>query len=403
MTNPRIQNSFGDNDNNDDFSYYQTFLTLNQILDDIVEPWTVVRKLVIHDRLGNVYQSDELTAKRTRYMHDKVFDMEGTTKWVFGVGNDMIDNNEIRFRRLFNNYNTGATLGVVEAIVREEEIYAIYSDVRIGDTGYIFIIDSEGRVVSHKDKTFIHNNIKEIDNYKVMASETKENKESIIRMGQTNYIVTKYEYEKFHWTIYGIVPLSEVTGDVQEISTRILIAGLICIGLSVILSGIVSNSITKPIKKRLTTTVTSLGNGDIEARADVTSNDEVGILSKAFNRMANEVSDLMTRITMEQKSKRKLEMAMLQAQINPHFLYNTIDNICGLALMNKNEEILMVMKALSKFYRGVLSGGTTIIAISREVETANNYMKIMKMRYGNKFDYEIGIDKELYEYSIVKK
>lgn len=145
-----------------------------------------------------------------------------------------------------------------------------------------------------------------------------------------------------------------------------------------------------------------IGEGDLEARVDIKSRDELGVVAQEFNKMVAKTSELMNNIFREQKKKREYELAMLQSQINPHFLYNTLESICGLAELNRNEDIISTVNELAAFYRGVLSKGSNIIPIEDEISITVNYLNIIKVRYGDKFDYTIELDDEIFKYNTVK-
>lgn len=145
-----------------------------------------------------------------------------------------------------------------------------------------------------------------------------------------------------------------------------------------------------------------VGQGDFNTQIETKSRDEIGILEQEFNKMVKKTSELMDRVVGEQKKKRESELALLQSQINPHFLYNTLDNICGLAILNRKDEIIETVKNMASFYRGVLSKGSSIIPVSDEISILEDYLKILKLRYREEFEYEIDIDSEILECCIVK-
>ncbi|QGQ95095.1 HAMP domain-containing protein [Paenibacillus psychroresistens] len=136
------------------------------------------------------------------------------------------------------------------------------------------------------------------------------------------------------WILLAKVPVKEFTIDKTNLTIQIYLIGIILLVVAIFLSNVVSITITKPIKL-LIEMVKGVAEGDLEMRVDVANKDEVGLLSKEFNRMVQKTSALVERVYQEEKEKREFEFAMLQAQINPHFLYNTLENICGLAELDR--------------------------------------------------------------------
>ena len=125
-------------------------------------------------------------------------------------------------------------------------------------------------------------------------------------------------------------------------------------------------------------------------------------LTHSFNEMIKETRDLMDRILFEQRSKRKTEFQALQNQINPHFLYNTLDSIVYLSENKMNEKVIEMVVALSKFFRISISRGKNIILLKEELEHARNYLLIQQIRYHEKFTYEFDIDEDVLDEEVVK-
>lgn len=144
------------------------------------------------------------------------------------------------------------------------------------------------------------------------------------------------------------------------------------------------------------------GKGDLSVRVPVLYEDEIGILSEEFNKMSEQIRQLVDQVYREQRAKRKSELAALQAQINPHFLYNTLNSVSSLIKMNCPDEAFIMIQAIGTFYRTSLSDGKTLIPLEQEITNIENYIKIQKVRYGNKIEYEIDIENEILQEWIVK-
>jgi len=142
--------------------------------------------------------------------------------------------------------------------------------------------------------------------------------------------------------------------------------------------------------------------GNFSVRADIQSTNEIGELGRDFNLMVAEISKLLLRITEQQELKRKSELKALQMQINPHFLYNTLDSIIWMAEGGKQQEVIAMSSALARLFRLSISKGKEIIDIGSEVEHVRNYLTIQKIRYKDKLDYRIEIPDEIKSYKTVK-
>lgn len=171
--------------------------------------------------------------------------------------------------------------------------------------------------------------------------------------------------------------------------------------LSTILSGMAVKSVTKPIKK-LCSQTQKVAKGDFTAQTKIESMDEIAVLTDSFNNMTSEIGMLVENIKKQEENLRIAESRLLQAQINPHFLYNTLDTIVWLAEAKQNEEVVSMVTALSSFFRTTLSKGKDYITIQEEESHIHSYLQIQQFRYQDIMDYEIDIDEELYPYSIPK-
>ena len=172
--------------------------------------------------------------------------------------------------------------------------------------------------------------------------------------------------------------------------------------LVVIFSVVITKSITSPVATLVKMTG-KVANGDFTARAVIADREnEMALLSDSFNNMVEQIGILVEDIKREQKISRNLELKLLQAQINPHFLYNTLDNILWLSEDGQKEQVASIVTALSQFFRTTLSGGRDFIRISEEISHIDAYLSIQKFRYSDILSYEIDIPEKYHDYLIIK-
>jgi two-component system sensor histidine kinase YesM len=173
------------------------------------------------------------------------------------------------------------------------------------------------------------------------------------------------------------------------------------IGFSFAAAWIISASIYIPIKKLqdLTTTITK---NDLQALVSRTNVDEITELGLSFNIMTSKIRELLDAKVREQENLKKAELRALQAQINPHFLYNTLDTIVWMAEANKNKQVIEIVRSLSSFFRIALSKGMDWIPIRQEIEHVRSYLQIQKIRYRDILDYKIEVDEDILDATILK-
>lgn len=199
--------------------------------------------------------------------------------------------------------------------------------------------------------------------------------------------------------------LSEIQTSIQV--RVIMIIGMVA-GICIILYAImvaystkISKSITEPVYQ-LCKKVEAIGKGDFTVKPIETDNVEMDKLDAGFNEMSVKIQQLLQKEKDNQKALRKAEMELLQAQINPHFLYNTLDSIIWLAEAHQDDEVIQMTSNLSTFFRASLSKGENIISIASEKQQVESYLKIQQVRYSDILEYSIIIPESLMNYDIPK-
>ena len=187
----------------------------------------------------------------------------------------------------------------------------------------------------------------------------------------------------------------------RRVMTWSLVSSAVLTVMVVAFSLYLPNSFTKPITDLVKVT-DRVSQGDLEARSINDSRDEVGVLSESMNQMIDKINELLSQITTEQIRIREAELELLQSQINPHFLYNTLDTIIWLAEGGDQKKVVDMVKSLSAFFRTSLSRGKDIITIREEIQHARSYLEIQQFRYQDILEYEIDVPEEYYEYTIPK-
>lgn len=186
----------------------------------------------------------------------------------------------------------------------------------------------------------------------------------------------------------------------RAISITTILLIIILIG-ALTISRKVMEGITEPIR-HLCRAAEQAGRGDFETRAHEEKIDEIAVLNSSFNRMVEEIGKLVEDIRVEELNLRASELRLLQEQINPHFLYNTLDNIIWLAESNETEQVVNMVSALSDFFRTTLSKGKDYISVKDEEAHIKSYLQIQQFRYRDILDYKISMDEGVYDYQILK-
>jgi two-component system sensor histidine kinase YesM len=274
--------------------------------------------------------------------------------------------------------------------------------VSLGKRGYIYVIDQYGDIVYHPQQQIIYVGLKHEDIK--FALEKEDGSYYYDLMGERRIVtINTVKYTK--WKIIGISYLDEIVENRKSLSTLVVFISIFSLLFVIAASLFVSAKISEPIKKlerEMKKVESGNFNIDIDIDIDAQSEDEVKRLSKAFNMMVKRIQNLMEQIISEQEAKRKSELKALQAQINPHFLYNTLDSIVW---MNENKDyagVTTMVVALSQFFRISISRGKELIPVSDEIEHIKSYLTIQKIRYKNKFTFNIDAQPEALGYKTLK-
>lgn len=209
----------------------------------------------------------------------------------------------------------------------------------------------------------------------------------------------------FQYIYYEISQLQELRAEYQNVfmlTAWMLVAAFACI-LAVIIyvSYHIPLSITRPIRK-LSEVTDQVAKGNLDVRSEVKGGVEVSMLSDSLNTMIDKINELLDQVTKEQVRLRKAEFEVLQSQINPHFLYNTLDAITWLAESGEQKKVVSMVGSLSEFFRTALNGGRDIITIEEELQHVRSYLEIEQVRYQDILRYEISVPEELNKYLIPK-
>ena len=215
------------------------------------------------------------------------------------------------------------------------------------------------------------------------------------------YLVQSLPLETHHLYVVSIAGYSQMKEDVQTLQTTILLLGLSCILVLVSYLSLMGKAISRPIVE-LSGKMERVREGELSLRIGSENQDEIGILSRNFDRMLDRIEELMQEVAAAEKRRHELELISLQTQITPHFLYNSLDSVSALAQRGDLEGAFERSKALGSFYRGVLRDGRSVIRIREELRMTDSYLRVQHQRYRDDFTYHIDVDPALLEASIVK-
>ena len=275
---------------------------------------------------------------------------------------------------------------------------SVLDEVSLGNGGYIYLIDSTGEIIWHpKFELIASGRVKENNLVAVTYSDGSIEEE----FNNTARTVVIKTVGYTGWKLVGVIKGTGIS--LNTIKTRLFIVFVIflIVFIVVFINSYISFRVTDPIRE-LEKSVKKLEEGNLDADIYMGGSYEIQHLGKSVQDMKYRIKGLMQDIVTEHEEKRKSEFDSLQAQINPHFLYNTLDVIVWQIENEKQSEAVHTVTALARFFRLSLGKGKNIVTVKAEIDHVKNYLMIQHMRFKNKFDYEFDIAEDVLELSSLK-
>lgn len=295
-------------------------------------------------------------------------------------------------------YSGKIASGVMLVDMNFTGIEQLFRNVNVGNSGYIYLIDSEGEIIYHPRQQLIYSNLIQENNIVASNYEDGNHKE---KFNGENRVVTVKTVGYTGWKIVCVTPMKDITYSYRPMGIFVLFVMLFLMTILILLNMFVSSRITNPIVE-LERSVKKFESGEKNIGINISGSYEIQHLGKAIKSMVEQMNILMENIIHEQESKRKSELNALQAQINPHFLYNTLDSIVWMIENENYDGAIIMVTALARLFRISLSKGKNVIPLSDEIEHVRNYLTIQNIRYKNKFTYKIECEEETLNLASIK-
>lgn len=306
---------------------------------------------------------------------------------------DNMGNAVLSAARLLPLSSTGQPCGIVVVEVRQSYLKQIF-DKKLGESGTIFLMSARSNIALLPAAAS-----DEIVSDAVNQIRRTDRKAATISLHDR--VIFYVPLSLSEWTAIGVVMKQSLRGDSQEILTLFVITVLMTLLLTIFVSGSLADYELRPIR-RIQTYIKDMENGEFGKPLPSMRSDEIGSLAENTQEMSEKIGELLETVKTEQKRMRTAEFKALQAQINPHFLYNSLDSINWLVRKGNTEKAIEMISALTTFFRIGLSKGRDIITVREELEHVRSYLVIQKIRYENQFEYSFYVDPETENYFVPK-
>ena len=381
-----------------DLSYLRLFLSAYENDSDVSNISLYVNNNFIYSNDNkNIFSMDSLN-------NSKAINIINSTnsRFVWGPSNYFNNSNKpldyiSLFKTVKNPDNFAEDIGYLKLNFNKTLIEDIINKINSLPNTISYIINSEGIIICSSENT---DDIKFITDLDKIQSYSTNNFITISHNSEKLYIKSS-SIDKTDWYLVTILPESSVIAKINSQRIYLFLILIVCGGTSIALAFYFVNSINKRLSKVISG-MHCVQSGNLNHYIDNNSNDELGELIDSYNYMIGKMSILIEEQYKLGKSVKNAELKALQSQINPHFLYNTLDMINWMSYKKMNKEISVAVNTLAKFYKLSLNKGKDLVSIKDELQHSNLYVNIQNMRYNNRISLRINVDEQIYNYLIPK-
>ncbi|MFD0710546.1 sensor histidine kinase [Paenibacillus sp. GCM10027626] len=337
------------------------------------------------NRKYSVFSADSLMAVLNQWdsaWYKAILEANGNTVWFGLSASSYVKNTDTGFPifalgRAIRSWESGKVIGVMVFEILGDSLIAELDRVQFGDTGYVYIVDDDNRYFYHPDP----------QQYGRRSTNSSPDDEPQMHRENNTTLMIPSRLDN-GWHVVGLVPLEELTADSASIRNFTIWIALCCIAAALGMGYFVTRKIGNPLVQ-LCRLMRKGEAGDLSVRSMNIGRNEIGQLGRSFNKMLGKIDQLIHRIAEEEKEKKKAEVRALRYQINPHFMYNTLNSIRWMAKLNRTSDVDLAVTALVQLLEGSLGRNGVFMKLSDELQLLRKYMLIQEYRYDNPIVLEI--------------
>ncbi len=353
-------------------------------------PASIVKKTVkpsLQDWFLNANLQIENMHFSTPHVQNLFEDKDHNYRWVISLS-----------RSVEITKNGNIESGVLLVDMNFNAIDVMCKNANFSSSGYVYLIDNSGNIIMHPRQQLLYSHLLSENNYLAATYEDGTHTEVFEHHKR---MVTVKTVGYTGWKLVAVSPIGDISQTVYSLVMLLILTILFCSIILILVNGFVSSRIANPVR-RLENSVKELEAGRENVAIAIGGSNEIRHLGESIRDMVARLHELMQDIIREQESKRKSELDALQGQINPHFLYNTLDSVVWMIENEQIEGATRMITSFANFFRISLSQGRRIIRVEEELNHAQNYMTIQHMRFKDKFDFQTEIQPETLSLKTIK-
>lgn len=291
---------------------------------------------------------------------------------------------------------SGKKIGVLAAQVNSAVFENYFSDTQKGLSGETIVIDETGLPVLYSNRKLYEHFSECLDENLEMRSRWKT-----IKLGAKEYMLIQGDVENIRAKLFIFIPMQDILFNISVLTKFLLLICFIVLLVSILCTAVISRYFYRPIGI-LKRSMYQVKDGNLSVTIAETRKDDFQDIYDTFNDMTCRLEQLIQTVAEERTLNENAELRLLQEQLNPHFLYNTLDSIYSIAKIHKEEQIAEIVAAMSRFFRVSLSNGKNIVTMAEAADIARSYLIIQKIRFGNRINYSIEIEEGLVKIQVPK-
>ena len=381
----------------------KTRTELQDCLTNIMLAGDYISSIVFYDNIGNSFMCnrEEVVLKKEiavedAYWYEKAIKKDGD--WIFETDGGGIvsykskNRNILSMIRVIKKKTDYSKLGILMVNIDEKTIREIFDSVGGNLNSNFYVLMNDTLIFGPEKK----------ENYDVskdIIGSLEENETKIVRSEENSMVYKKISSMIDGWTLAIETPMSSFSNSISYFNTLIVL--IVNIGMLILCWLFISRTVSRPIQKMEEQMMYSKSIPE-NLEVDEECEDEITNLKRTYNNLLNSIRKLLERTKEEEKIIRKNELDLILEQINPHFLYNTLDVISGLTLIGDQDKSFQMTQALGRFYRNSLNSGCQVITVREELDIIKSYMTIINIRYDNEISIEYEVDESLLDILMLK-
>lgn len=417
-----ILNNEADADNN---QRIQDEKKIKEILNNIKRNiFSVYADIILIDKNGNVF-STRLTEKNsyavitTSQWFKKINENKGNNYWFTTNSKEVgfitnkngnvasnVSDNVIAMGNVIQGKNERMDLGVIVITINEEELYKIFGKSDLFNKDTRFILSDNGIIISNSDKDLIFKPIDDSSLYKQLLE--KESGYSINTMDKDRFLINYQTIKSVDWKLFESIPYSWMFNEIYTLRTKVIIISIVIFIIFTFVVYFFTKVFISPLKV-LEKLMKKVEEGNLNVKFDLKLNDEIAVLGNSFNSMVDNLKLLIDEnylkqleLSEKEKTKEKLKYKVLQSQINPHFLFNTLNSIKWMAIINNAPKVADSIASLGHLLEAGIKRMDDEITVREELVYLQEYIDIMQLIHANKFDFQLDVKDEILDLKVLK-